>query len=124
MPFQEPITNKLLRYAKRAYGTAPEYLWARLADAAILRRPDNRKWYALFMVVDRCKLGLAENGGIEAINLKADPAIIDSLLPRPGFFPAYHMNKTHWFTALLDGTVPYEELRQLLKYSYICAGKK
>ncbi|MCI9468911.1 MAG: MmcQ/YjbR family DNA-binding protein [Oscillospiraceae bacterium] len=124
MAFQEPITNKLLRYGKRTFGTPPEYLWARLPDAAVLRRPDNRKWYAVFMTVERKKLGLPGDGAVEVIDLKADPALIDSLLPRPGFFPAYHMNKVHWFSALLDGTVPYEDLRQLLKYSYACAGGK
>lgn len=122
MPFLEPITGKLLRYAKKTYGSAPEYLWARLPDAAILRRPDNRKWYAAIMTVTRGKLGLDGSGTVEIIDLKAEPALIDSLLTRPGFLPGYHMNKVHWFTALLDGTVPYEELQELLQYSYACAG--
>ena len=32
---------------------------------------------------------------------------------RPGFFPAYHMNKEHWISAALDGSVD-AELRALL----------
>lgn len=124
MAFHEPITGKLLRYAKRTYGSAPEFLWPDTPDAAILRRADNRKWYAVFMVVARRKLGLEGDGSLEVIDLKADPVLIDGLLTRPGFLPAYHMNKTHWVSVLLDGTVSYEELRQLLQYSYVCAGKK
>ena len=35
-----------------------------------------------------------------------------------GIFPAYHMNKTHWVTVLLDGTLPEPELFWLLEESY------
>lgn len=126
MAFQGPAVNKLLRYAKRTYGTEPEYLWANLPDAAILRRPDNRKWYAALMTVERKKLGLEGDGSIEIMDLKCDPALIDALLTRPGFLPGYHMNKLHWVTVLMDGTVQDAELRELLGYSYECAsgGKK
>ena len=33
------------------------------------------------------------------------------------FLPGYHMNKQHWFTVPLDGTVPSEELFRLLDES-------
>lgn len=118
------ITDKLLGFARRTFGTEPEYLWASTPDAAVLRRADNRKWYAVLMPVDRQKLGLEGPGAVEVIDLKADPPMVDSLLTRPGFLPAYHMNKVHWFTALLDGTVPEDELRQLLEYSHACARGK
>lgn len=37
---------------------------------------------------------------------------------RPGFFLAYHMNKEHWISAALDGSVDAEELRALLAESF------
>jgi len=34
------------------------------------------------------------------------------------FLPAYHMNKTHWLTILLDQGVESEEIFKLLDWSY------
>lgn len=124
MAFQEPITNHVLQFAKQTYGTTEEYLWARLPDAAIMRRPDNRKWYIVFMTIDRRKVGLEGTGTIELIDLKADPLLVDALRARPGFLPAYHMNKLHWVTIMMDGTVPAEDICELVRHSYDCAGKK
>ncbi|EAG2954796.1 MmcQ/YjbR family DNA-binding protein, partial [Listeria monocytogenes] len=31
---------------------------------------------------------------------------------------AYHMNKNHWLTALLDGSVSEKQLQSLLRDSY------
>lgn len=124
MPFHEPVTKAILRFAKKTYGTQEEYLWVRTPDAAVLRRPDNAKWYAVFMVVERRKVGLDGDGSIELLDLKADPLLIDALRTRPGFLPAYHMNKLHWVTIMLDGTVPVEDIYELLRHSYACAGKK
>lgn len=39
------------------------------------------------------------------------------------FFPGYHMNKKHWFTVLLDGSVPDDEICRLLDESYVLAAK-
>ena len=52
------------------------------------------------------------------INLKCDPLLIGTLRRKPGFFPAYHMSKTSWITAALDGTAGEEELRFLLERSW------
>ena len=32
--------------------------------------------------------------------------------------PAYHQNKEHWNTILLDGSIPEEELRRMISESY------
>ncbi|MCI8650678.1 MAG: MmcQ/YjbR family DNA-binding protein [Anaerotruncus sp.] len=32
--------------------------------------------------------------------------------------PGYHMNKTHWNTILLDGSLPEEVLEEMLRHSY------
>ena len=33
-------------------------------------------------------------------------------------YPAYHMNKKSWITILLDGTVPFENIKQQIDESY------
>lgn len=41
----------------------------------------------------------------------------------PSVLPAYRMNKEHWSTVLLDGTVPEEELEAMIAESYRLCGK-
>ena len=43
---------------------------------------------------------------------------MDELWDSDGIFPAYHMNKRHWITVLLDGTVPTETVKKLLDVSF------
>ena len=35
-----------------------------------------------------------------------------------GILPGYHMNKKHWITVRLDGSVPDEEIEKLVRLSY------
>ncbi len=44
--------------------------------------------------------------------------MIGSLRLSKGFLPAYHMNKEHWITILLDGSVEREKIKQLIDLSY------
>lgn len=60
------------------------------------------------------------------INIKCQPEMLEYW--RQGFdsvIPAYHMNKNHWNTVILDGTVPEGALVQMIEDSYgLAAGKK
>ena len=33
--------------------------------------------------------------------------------------PAFHLNKDHWNSIILDGTVPEEEIREMIRQSYV-----
>ncbi len=58
-------------------------------------------------------------GRLASVNLKCDPA--EALMLRqifPAISPGYHMNKQHWNTVLLDGTVPENELKRQIDQSY------
>ncbi|KZN63639.1 MmcQ/YjbR family DNA-binding protein [Pseudoalteromonas luteoviolacea] len=53
------------------------------------------------------------------LNLKCDPD--EALLLRDKYssiVPGYHMNKRLWNTIVLDGSIPEDELRQLIDDSY------
>ena len=81
---------------------------------------DNRKWFALVMDVQREKIGLSGEEYVPVVNLKVDDMFFrDVLLREDGIMPAYHMNKLHWITVLLDGTVPEDKLYHLLEMSYM-----
>ena len=98
--------EELEAYIQNHYATLPDYPWADTPRAAVFRHAGNRKWFALVMEVPRDKLGLAGTEKLDIVNVKCDPILIASLRGEPGIFPAYHMNKTSWITAALEGSVP------------------
>ncbi len=110
--------KSIFDYADKTYQSIPEYLWAKDPDSAVLRHNDNKKWYALIMNISKDKLGLEEEGKVEVINMKCDPQMIDTLQMTKGIFPAYHMNKRHWISVLLDGSVDDNMVYHLLDISF------
>lgn len=110
--------RRIFDYAEEKYNAAPEFLWKRTPDAAVLRHKDNRKWFALLMTVDPSKLGIDGERNVRIINVKCDPMMTGSLLMKDGYYPAYHMNKNTWISIILDGTVPEEEVFAAIDLSY------
>ncbi|MES2923442.1 MAG: MmcQ/YjbR family DNA-binding protein [Verrucomicrobiota bacterium] len=53
------------------------------------------------------------------INLKCDPERSISLRDEyEAIIPGYHMNKRHWNTLVLDGSLPAKLVRELIDHSY------
>jgi len=61
-----------------------------------------------------------------SINLKCDPALALELRERhSSVIPGYHMNKKHWNTVMLDGSVPDKDIFSWVDHSYnLIIGKK
>ena len=62
---------------------------------------------------------LSRNHGVAATNLKCDPD--EAIMLRDIFNavkPGYHMNKCHWNTVVLDGSVPVGEIERMMDRSY------
>ena len=114
------IREQLIEHIKTKYKTEPEYPWRSYPEYAVFRHGDNNKWFALVMDVRQNKLGLSGSGYIPVVNLKVDDLFFrDILIKEDGIMPAYHMNKLHWITVFLDGTVSFEKVCDLLDMSYI-----
>ena len=110
----------VIEYVKKEYKVLPEYPWRKYDGSAVLRHEDNKKWFALLMEVQADKLGLAGTGYVEVINLKADDMLFrDVIIREDGILPAYHMNKMHWISVLLDGTVPEDRVFDLIDRSFL-----
>ena len=63
--------------------------------------------------------------GVDRINLKCDPD--QAFILRDIFeavIPGYHMNKRHWNTVILDGSIPRGELERMVDHSYALVVKK
>jgi predicted DNA-binding protein (MmcQ/YjbR family) len=53
------------------------------------------------------------------VSLKCDPPLAEALRARyPAVRPGYHLNKRHWNTVDLDGSVPADELAELIDHSW------
>ena len=74
---------------------------------------------AVFKITGKMFATLGFEAGIARVNLKCEPQ--EALFLRDMFeavLPGYHMNKTHWNTVILDGSVPRVELERMMDRSY------
>ncbi|MBR2528561.1 MAG: MmcQ/YjbR family DNA-binding protein [Blautia sp.] len=107
-------------YIKKKYHVLPEYPWRKYDSNAVFRHTDNKKWFALVMDVQSNKLGLSGSEYIDVVNLKMDDLFFrDIIIKEDGIMPAYHMNKMHWVTVLLNGMVPEKRVLELIDMSFL-----
>lgn len=114
--------EKIFEYAKMQFDTEPQYLWKKYPNYAVLRHKNNNKWFAVIMNVEKEKLGLQGKKIIDIMDVKCYPEMIGSLRKEKGILPAYHMNKEHWITILLDGSIEMDNVFELLNLSYELTG--
>ena len=119
------LREEVFAYLKETYGALPEHLWARDPVSAVFRHQDNGKWFVLFMPVRADHLGLSGEEFIDLIDVKVPDGLLrDALLSRDGYLPGYHLNKQHWITVLLDGSVPLEEICGRIDESYVATASR
>ncbi len=136
-------TNRLAAWIAVEYGDEAEFPWEKYPGNGTFKCPENGKWYGIIMPVAFGKLTKAAQDAkdvgaetlnlfsyqpedvVEVINLKADPAKIPQLTRRAGIFPAWHMNKKHWISVILDDTLEDEEVADMIRSSHeLVEGKK
>ena len=110
--------KELEKHIFNTYEVKPEYPWNKYPTYAVFRRENNQKWFAVIMTINKSKLGIKEDGLIDVVNLKCDANIVPSMWEQQGIYPAYHMNKEHWLTIALDGSVLEDNLKFLLALSF------
>ena len=93
--------------------------------AYLLGKPEAREDFPFGPDVAVMKVGrkmfatLAGDDGHSRMNLKCDPH--EAIILRDIFsavLPGYHMNKRHWNTVVLDGSIPRGELERMIDNSY------
>ncbi len=110
--------KELINYISETYSVQADYPFMQYPDVAVFRHANNRKWFAVIMNVQKSKLGMSEDGAVDILNLKCDPILAGSLRGEKGFYPAYHMSKTNWISAALDGTAEEEKIKWLVDISF------
>ena len=74
---------------------------------------------AVFKVGGRVFALCALGGQPGSVSLKCDPTLAEALRDRyPSVTPGYHLNKRHWNTVQLDGSVPSDVLAEWIEESY------
>ena len=121
--FKYEYSYKVIDYIKAKYNDDVEYLWEKFPDNAIARRKDNKKWYLAILTVGKDKLSFDSKENVEVIDLRAKSEEIQSMIKDFPIYPGYHMNKKHWISIMLDGSVGINEIFQRIDESYILAKK-
>lgn len=95
------------------------------AKSYLLSKPEAIEDYpfgpdvAVFKILDKMFATLGEEKGVARMNLKCDP--VEATALRDIFeavIPGYHMNKQHWNTVILDGSMPVGEIERQIDNSY------
>ncbi|MBN2280154.1 MAG: MmcQ/YjbR family DNA-binding protein [Candidatus Marinimicrobia bacterium] len=74
---------------------------------------------ACFRVINKMFALVAMDEDPLRINLKCDPNDAEALRSLyTAIIPGYYMNKKHWNTIILDGTLPVELIDDLIEDSY------
>ncbi len=110
--------SSVIKYAADVYGTRGEMLWSKHPNYVVLRHARTGKWYATIMDLAPEKLGMDGGDAIDVVNVKLPPELIQTLLAKPGYKPAYHMNKRLWISVLLDGSVSDDDVTFLFDLSH------
>ena len=121
--FKSEGAARVMDYIERKYADRPEFLWPRLPDNAVFRRSDTKKWYAALLTVSEKKLGMESDGKAEILYLRMKEDLIAEVIDNKAYFPGYHMNKRHWITICLNGSLPYDEVFLRIDESYELAEK-
>jgi predicted DNA-binding protein (MmcQ/YjbR family) len=53
------------------------------------------------------------------VSLKCEPGLAEQLRSTyPAVIPGYHLNKRHWNTVIIDGSLPEQMIRDMIEDSY------
>lgn len=116
--FKSNQAKQVIEYVKEKYDNEPEFLWEKFAGNAVFRHKENNKWYAVLLTISKRKLGIDSDEIVDVIDLKALPEDIEKIVDNNRYFLGYHMNKKHWFTIILDGSVSIENIFDFIDMSY------
>jgi len=97
----------------------------KLTEKYLLSKPESRKEFpfgadvAVFKVKSKMYATLSYKKGIANMNLKCDPYRAAALRDvYAAVIPGYHMNKLHWNTLVLDGSISPKEIKKMIDHSY------
>ena len=117
--------EEILNFAEALPDTVCDKPFTEDFFTTVLRHKASKKWFGILLNAPKEKVGVKGEGEVEVLNLKCDPVLAKGLFEAyKGIMPAYHMNKYHWITVVLDSDVPFSEAKGLIELSYSLTKKK
>lgn len=109
--------QQLFDFVENEFSVSPDYPFDKDFETAVFRHKSNKKWFALFMKVPKSKLNGNSNEKVDVLNIKCDPLLKQPMLQNKGFYVAYHMNKVHWISIILE-EVSIKDISAYIEISY------
>ena len=115
----EKISLEVIDYCNNKYGGNQVNPFKKHSDILAMVNEKN-KWYALFLDVEYNKLNknIDITTKVKILNVKYPTDKILEIIDNKNIFPAYHMNKKHWISVVLDKNIKLETIKELIDISY------
>ena len=119
------VYEDILCYVKGEYNSTTVQPFKSNPEIKALVTP-NDKWYALFLDIEYNKLQKDSlvDSKVKIVNLKHIPSKISTVIDNRNIFQAYHMNKNHWISVVLDNNIDIEYVKELIELSYVLVNNK
>ena len=113
------ISLEIINYCNNKYGENHVNPFKKHPDILAFVNEKN-KWYALFLEVEYSKLNknIDITTKVKILNVKYPTDKILEIIDNKNIFPAYHMNKKHWLSIVLDKNIKMETIKELIDISY------
>ena len=115
----EKINSEIVDYCNNKYGENHVNPFKKYPDILAFVNEKN-KWYALLLDVEYNKLNKNTDitTKVKILNVKYPTDKILEIIDNKNIFPAYHMNKKHWISIVLDKNIKLETIKELIDISY------
>lgn len=110
--------NRIANLIIKKYGDTPAFMWKKFPTYGVFKNRKNNKWYGIIMYIEKSKLDENSSDKVEIINVKVNKDSINQLLTINGVFPAWHMNKKHWISVVLDDTLTDKDIMTYIEESH------
>lgn len=113
------IGSEVINYCNSKYGENSVNPFKKHPDILALVNEKN-KWYTLFLEVEYNKLNKNTDitTKVKILNVKHPTDNILDIIDNQNIFPAYHMNRKHWISIVLDKNIKLETIKELIDISY------
>lgn len=113
------ISSEIIDHCNNKYGENHVNPFKKHPDILAFVNEKN-KWYALLLDVEYNKLNKNTDitTKVKILNLKYPTDNISDIIDNQNIFPAYHMNKKHWISIMLDKNIKLETIKELIDISY------
>lgn len=113
------ISLEVIDYCNNKYGENHVNPFKKHPDILAFINEKN-KWYALFLDVEYNKLNKNTDitTKVKILNVKYPTDNILDIIDNQNIFPAYHMNKKHWISIVLDKNIKLETIKELIDISF------